>query len=1639
MKRKMLTLGALIGLALVVLAVLLLLGIGRSSYAAGFVVDSQADAVDANPGDGVCDDGSGNCTLRAAVQETNALPGHDSIDLPAGTYSLSIMGDEDAAASGDLDITDDLTISGAGATTTIIDAGNLSGQPDRVFEVIGPKSVAISGVTIQNGYAHSNYGGGIYGYQGSLALTQVSIRDNRAGIGGGIYSNDLELVDSTVSGNEAQQGGGIFIDAGSALITSSTISDNEAYTSGGGIWGSPGPAVLQIEKSTISGNHAQGGGGIFNVAQMNLVNSTISGNDADEGGGIENYNTFGTALLHLTNCTVSDNVAGGGSDGIWNNDGGVLEVENTIFANSPAGANCLGPITSHGYNLDSDGTCGLSGAGDLTGSPQLGPLQDNGGPTQTHALLEGSPAIDAGDNGSCPPTDQRDVSRPVDGDMDGSAICDIGAFEFLPPPTPTPTPTATPTPAPTPTPTATPHFMGWGQMLYCPHASKWSISVWDGADDTDAQQALDTCGEQTVAAAYQLDPETQAWLRWFAQRPEISNFNALDDMQGVIALGAGAATPTPTATPAPPSPGRIAFESAGDIYVMNPDGTGQVNLTDMPGWDGYPAWSPDGTKIALQSSRDGNDEIYVMNADGTDQTRLTDDPADDQWPTWSADGTKIAFRSLRDGNAEIYVMNADGSDETNLTNDPGPDSDPAWSPDGTKIAFYSGREGNPEIFVMDADGSNPTNVSKSPYQETEPAWSPDGSKIAFQRYEFQEYEGGKSEIYVMDADGTDSTKLTTTGIEAHPTWSPDGFHIAFMSSRDGNNEIYVMNADGTYQTRLTNNTYEDAFPDWSLPGVSSAMVRGASSPLGLDVAQAAQGTMHNCPQPGKWAIAVWSGSDGTDIGQALATCGAGTVAAAYGLDPETQGWLRWFAERPALSNLTTLDEMQGVVTLGAVSALPSAGRIAFVSNRHGSGEIYVMNADGTGQTNLTNSSADDFSPAWSPDGSKIAFASVPLVIGTLTLPEIYVMNADGTAQTNLTNDPIDPFDPAGDPAADLSPTWSPDGSKIAFYSSRGHEIYVVNADGSGLTQLTAGGDGALDLAWSPDGSTIAFAGPFFSFDVIVPPDMDSPLSIVSADGSGQMRITQDAAYDPAWSPDGSQIAFSSNRDGNHEIYVVNADGSGLTNLTKFSPASDSDPAWSPYDSHIAFVSDREGGDDIYVMKADGTNQARLTSDGPHNTSPAWSPDGSQIAFVSDRDGNDEIYVMNADGTGQTRLTNSATDDGEPVWSPAPTSIPVPSDERIAFSSDRDGDSEIYVMNPDGTGPTNLTNTSGAGDERPTWSHGSSQIAFNSDRDGNWEIYVMNADGTGQTNITNDPGYDGEADWSPDDSKIAFTSNRDGNGQIYVMNADGTGQTKLTNDGAANFYAAWSPDGSKIAFTAQRDGNDEIYVMNADGTDQTNLTNNSAGDFHPAWSPDGSKIVFASTRDDNGSGTADIYVMNTDGTGVVRLTNNPATDWLPSWSPDGSKIVFSSDRNGNSEIYVMNADGSGQTNLTNDPAYDSEPDWSPPAQAPIVFTGWVVSGCPQPGEEGACSLEIGVRIEEIIRPEQADLPFTYAPANVVTVNLRDWESGPDLSVGDLVYVGGELRIVSFTHDGSSADWFEFVVLPDGKSGHYIKRL
>jgi Tol biopolymer transport system component len=300
---------------------------------------------------------------------------------------------------------------------------------------------------------------------------------------------------------------------------------------------------------------------------------------------------------------------------------------------------------------------------------------------------------------------------------------------------------------------------------------------------------------------------------------------------GTIPTVAADSLATPVASPPGGSlaGGRIVFDNNEDIYAIDVDGSSLKQLTNNPGPEFDPMWSPEGTKIVYRDSRRGpneDDEISVMNADGSDQTNLTHDPANDWGPAWSPDGTRIAFNSTRDNPQlpQVFVMNADGSGVTRLTDREG--GYPTWSPDGSRIAFMSSEPAemdNYEIYVMNADGTDQTRLTNSPGSDGWPAWSPDGSTIVFSSVRDDcRYAAGADckrsgdigpfhDLWTMDIDGGNQTRLTEE-FGQFVAWSPDGEHLVFGSSGG----LFVVAADGSGVRRLPIEGVpgEIGFADW---------------------------------------------------------------------------------------------------------------------------------------------------------------------------------------------------------------------------------------------------------------------------------------------------------------------------------------------------------------------------------------------------------------------------------------------------------------------------------------------------------------------------------------------------------------------------------------------------------------------------------------------------------------------------------------------------------------------------------------------------------------------------------------------------------------------------------------------------------
>ena len=488
-------------------------------------VNSTLDVIDA---------GDGKCTLREAVIAANtdtasgvaagecpAGSGADTIVLPAGAFLLVIApSGPDSATTGDLNVTANVTIIGAGEASTTIDASPIS---DRVFDVTA-NQFTLSQLRIQHGRA-AGAGGGVnlHGVGAQYTLSHLSVLSSTAATtGGGIWNGaNLTLTDVLLSNNSAIFGGGYEGSAGATfdhvtiannqssgdgggieqvgaatlVLNNANISNNRTnetgagidyegvlsvansvfsgnvitstFGSGGAIYARPG-ATLSLSTVAVMSNSAPFGGGlyldtkttarladvtlnsntaitsggaIYNAGALALTNVTLSGNRAGPcagglltpgtGGAVLNY----TGTVTFINTTLAQNCAGGFANltGSLYVVSGTALVKNSVFQTSGSGTTCLGPVTSLGHNLDSDNTCNFHQAGDLHNvNPQLAPLANYGGALLTHALLPGSPVIDAADNLDCPAFDARGYRRPVDGNRDGVAVCDMGAFEFWP-------------------------------------------------------------------------------------------------------------------------------------------------------------------------------------------------------------------------------------------------------------------------------------------------------------------------------------------------------------------------------------------------------------------------------------------------------------------------------------------------------------------------------------------------------------------------------------------------------------------------------------------------------------------------------------------------------------------------------------------------------------------------------------------------------------------------------------------------------------------------------------------------------------------------------------------------------------------------------------------------------------------------------------------------------------------------------------------------------------------------------------------------------------------------------------------------------------------------------------------------------
>ncbi len=616
---------------------------------------------------------------------------------------------------------------------------------------------------------------------------------------------------------------------------------------------------------------------------------------------------------------------------------------------------------------------------------------------------------------------------------------------------------------------------------------------------------------------------------------------------------------------------------------------------------------------------------------------------------------------------------------------------------------------------------------------------------------------------------------------------------------------------------------------------------------------------------------------------------------------------------------------------------PLGGKLVFQTSS--GGDIYTINADGTNLTRLT----DGLDPAWSPDGSQVAFARWYHPNGGL-----YVVNADGSGERLV----------FGDPQA-KAPTWSPDGTRIAF--TRQHEgiledwtkyykvpipgtdqtltlrfkmpadpwwkLGVVRLDDSHLQDLYCH-DHSFSPTWSPDGEWIVYASDKGLYRTREE-DVDASITRDPNKGAVTQKLNL-LDSSPAWSPDGQRLAFQFRQHDHYEIYVINSDGSGRRPLTSNPalanpPVNSVAPAWSPDGQHIVYLTDKRGRWELFVMRADGREQRPMFEEGVldhlpfeyHNVSErvvSWGscPGGCQ-ATAAERA--TAIALMTATPWTPTPTPVPAAPPAPtptfapPTPIPTPTIIPTPPLEgRLVF---RVGGGDIYTIQADGTKLTRLTDGLD-----PVWSPDGSQVAFTRWRDPKG-VYVINADGGGERLVY---GWDQARtpDWSPEGTTLVFTRQHgqdpDSQSQLSVCHLDGSNFVDLFCHGRS-YSPAWAPDGSLIIYASNRGLHRTSLELSAQGAtiDLAGLSlSSNPGDGAPAWSPDGQRVAFHTWQHDH----YEIYVMNSNGEGRLRLTESPIVTARPvnSASPTwvgNDHLAYLTDRSGHWELYVMRAEGSGQ--------------------------------------------------------------------------------------------------------------------------------
>jgi Tol biopolymer transport system component len=905
--------------------------------------------------------------------------------------------------------------------------------------------------------------------------------------------------------------------------------------------------------------------------------------------------------------------------------------------------------------------------------------------------------------------------------------------------------------------------------------------------------------------------------------------------------------------------------------------------------------------------------------------------------SWSPDGTQIVFNAGTGPDADghydhdIYLINADGSDLVRLTEGEDTDLDPSWSPDYEWIAFHR----NCGLWLVHPDGRDAHEVHSGTEEVCVggTAWSPDGERIAFVDWLTEDNVQG---IWVIGRDGSDPHLVYSFERDVEwrqVAWSPDGSQLACWFGSEGWVEGLLFGSEGGEaqpipENELPGHWLPDHWPQWY----------GGDGPTGPErwVAVGPCGGME------PWQLCIYDNESGE------------AIQLTDDLDFGEQGVFAWSPDG-------------GQIVFNAGSGPDADG--------HYDHDLYVINADGSDLHRITEGETTDLDPSWSPDGEWIAFhrdcglwlvhpdgsdahelleASDDLCVGgTAWSPDgERIVFADWHARDDIHEIWVIGRD-ASDPHVVYSfeqalewfiTAWSPDGDRLAcIYGGEGWTTgFTIGLEGGSEPEQMA--EDRLPWHWFPNHRL--WEGEWTGSALLPPAGPERWVSIESCADvtpwqlciydheSGEVtQLTDDLDFgEPgpaAWSPDGEQIVFNAgsgpNADGhyNHDLYIINADGSDLHRITE-GEAADVDPSWSPDGEWIAFHHDCS----LRVIHPDGSGAHDLLqgTDELCVGGTTWSPDGGRIAFVDwhARDDVHEIWIVGRDGSDPhvAYSFERALEWFVVAWSP--------DGDRLACIYGGENWTEGLLFDPDGSNPKQLEE----GELPWTWlpSHrlwegewaavepappaGPGRSAYVEACEGvtPWQICIRDEESGEVIQVTDDLdfGEQGVFAWSPDGGQIVFNAgvgpNADGghDHNLYVINADGSDLRQITEGDVNYLDPSWSPDGEWIA-SHYGCG---LRIIHPDGSGARDLLDVEEGRCvgGTAWSPDGERIAFVDWHIEDD--IQEIWVVGRDGSDPHVVHRFEQADIWPvvAWSPDGSQLACIYWREGRPEGFVFDPEG-----------------------------------------------------------------------------------------------------------------------------------